>query len=106
MRKCFFLFFPVMFCLGCGQYSGYSPIRFLGGYESLRANSDSNILTVNNGSVSPISDRSIAFAWKGDAEGIGDIVLTYIVIKNILTNITMEIIITQKSVLILFPGIN
>ncbi len=66
-----------MFCLGCGQYSGYSPIRFLGGDESLRTNSDSNISTVNNGSVSPISNKSIAFAWKNDSEGIGDIALTF-----------------------------
>lgn len=66
-----------MLCLGCGQYNGYSLIRFLGGDESLRTNSDSNISTVNNGSVSPISNRSIAFAWKDDSEGIGDIVLTY-----------------------------
>lgn len=66
-----------MFCLGFRQYSGDDPIRFLGGDESLRTNSDSNISTVNSGSVSPISNRSIAFAWKDESEGIGDIKLTF-----------------------------
>ena len=66
-----------MLCLGCGQYSGDNPIRLLGGDESLRTNSDSNISTVNNGSVSPISKRSIAFAWKDESESIGDIVVTF-----------------------------
>ncbi len=66
-----------MLCLGFRQYSGDVSIRFLGGDESLRTNSDSNISTVNNGSVSPISNKSIAFAWKDDSEGIGDIVLTF-----------------------------
>ncbi len=73
MRNCFFLFFSVMLCLGCGQYNGDDPIRFLGGDESLRTISVANISTVNNGSVSPISNRSVAFAWKDESEGIGDI---------------------------------